>query len=360
VSLPRGRPARRRRLVRAAFVSLLARPLPRTALARCLRPLEARRDEAGVLSFPFVRRRRARRLQILVYHRVNDERDAYWPATPVRDFRAHMEHLASHCAVLPLDAAVTLLAAGELPDNAVCVTFDDGYRDTYLHAWPILARLSLPATVFLATSPLDTGQRLWHDALFSAFRQTEARALDGFGRPAMHLPLRTLDERLAAQERVRAFLWSVGFDERRAWLERLRQALGVDGAAPGARTMLSWDEVRRMQDTGIACGAHTVTHPVLAHMPPDRAAAEIAGSKRALERALGARVQAFAYPGGKPGDFSVETVRLVREAGFSCAVTTLFGSNPPGQDRYSLRRVALADLDASTFALRLDYYRFSA
>ena len=92
-------------------------------------------------------------VRILAYHRVADEPDvlAVRPAV----FRAHMELLlASGATPIRLDAAVDLLAR-PVRGRWVCVTFDDGYRDSLELAAPILRELGIPATVFLATAIVD-------------------------------------------------------------------------------------------------------------------------------------------------------------------------------------------------------------
>jgi hypothetical protein len=134
---------------------------------------------AGVTgaAFPFVKKRKGPSLQILTYHRVNDEHDPFFPATPVDVFEKQMAYVGRRHHVCALDEAVERFWLGDLPDNAVAITFDDGYRDNYLHAFPIVKSLSLPMTIFLATDAIGTGRTLWHDRVFSAFRDTVVPAI---------------------------------------------------------------------------------------------------------------------------------------------------------------------------------------
>jgi hypothetical protein len=144
-------------------------------------------NAAGKMTFPFIQKRRFRNLQILAYHRVNEEEDPFFPALTTAVFEQHMEYLASHFRVLPLVEAVTRLQTGDIPDNAVVVTFDDGYRDNYQYAFPILQQLSIPATVFLSTAVIGTKTVLWHDRVFSAFRETNAPVLQGYGETTLSI-----------------------------------------------------------------------------------------------------------------------------------------------------------------------------
>jgi peptidoglycan/xylan/chitin deacetylase (PgdA/CDA1 family) len=93
-------------------------------------------------------------LRILTYHRVNDRHPGDRMSVHPLAFRAQMEHLAeSGRPVLPLaEAAGRLCGKGPpLPVGAVCLTFDDGYRDNLEHAAPVLEALGFPAAVFLVT-----------------------------------------------------------------------------------------------------------------------------------------------------------------------------------------------------------------
>ena len=198
------------------------------------------RHVSGALAFPFVRRRRARSLQILAYHQVNDERDPFFPATPVGVFAQQMEHLASNFTVLSLDAAVEAVRRDDLPENAVAVTFDDGYKDNYQNAFPVLKELRIPATIFLATDAIGSGRVLWHDRVFSAFRETREPWVDGVGG---RYPLSTSVERIEALTKVLGFLHSVSEEKRLRAIEQLVERLGVPDRRASAELMLSWADV---------------------------------------------------------------------------------------------------------------------
>src|SRR5262245_59544386 len=143
----------------------------------------------GRIAFPFIIRRISRNIQILVYHRVNDERDPFFPAISTADFRKQMQYLAENCNCCPLAEAVERLKKNDVPENTVVITFDDGYKDNYTNAFPVLQRFSIPATIFLATKAIGSAHTLWHDRVFSAFRRTANPMLTGFGNPPRDYPL---------------------------------------------------------------------------------------------------------------------------------------------------------------------------
>ena len=78
-------------------------------------------------------------------------------------------------------------------------------------------------------------------------------------------------------------------------------------------------ELRKLAESGMTIGAHTLSHPVLSLCSEEEARHEIRQSKNDLERALGRQVWAFAYPFGNPSTMGEREVALAREAGFMCA-----------------------------------------
>ncbi len=100
--------------------------------------------------------------------------------------------------------------------------------------------------------------------------------------------------------------------------------------------VLGWDEVAALDREGtLRFEAHTVSHPNLLSADDAAARAEIVDGRHELERHLGRRVSAFAYPAGL---FDERERRLVSEAGYTVAVTCEPGVNLPSSDRMALRR----------------------
>ena len=289
---------------------------------------------------------------VLIYHRVNptQSRFSIERAEP-ECFRRQMAHLARDYHVLSLDEIVRRLDAGDpLPPRAAAITFDDGYEDNYTDAFPILRDLGLPATVFLTTGPIETGESLWFDRVLRAFeRSTRERVTLPGGEPSHDLR----DEDQRGREAIRALyaLMRLSNEERLAAVDQLVRDLGGNGGPP--TPMLTWDQVREMAKGGITFGAHTVTHPILSRLSHSEAKAEIVESKQRIEEETGLPVTLFAYPVGRRSDYSPEVIRAVGDAGFRAAFTTTPGANARGDDRFLLRRVKPWGEDVPSFALGL-------
>jgi peptidoglycan/xylan/chitin deacetylase (PgdA/CDA1 family) len=322
---------------------------------------QARLNRQGRMTFPFIKRRRRRNCQILTYHRINDDGDRFFPAISVKAFEQQMRVLADCFTFCPLDELIERIKCDDLPENAVAVTFDDGYCDNYTTAFPILKRYSVPATIFLATDVIGTARQLWHDEVFAAFRETRVPKLLDIGLGNKTLDLTSLPRKLQAQTEILQYLWSLDRVAREMAISRLQKALDVEKTRQGTgRLMLTWEEVSEMYRRGIHFGAHTGSHPALSKLGPEDAREEIRRSKSTIEVVLNAPVNTFAYPSGRHGDFTETTKALIEEAGFDCALTTIFGNNEPGMDLYEMRRIAPWNEDSEIFGARLSYYKFCA
>jgi peptidoglycan/xylan/chitin deacetylase (PgdA/CDA1 family) len=295
-----------------------------------------------------------------MYHRVNDDHDPFFLyAMPVSQFRQQMEYLTRNFHVISLDQ----IARGDFSSNGqkhcVAITFDDGYRDNFLCAFPVLKELGIPATIFLATGYIESGELPWYDQVCLAFKLTLQSRISLSEVHGKDLSLDTRNARLHTLQHTLAVLRAVNEATRLQLLRELFQQLRVPARLNLPNVMLSWDEVRRMSKQGIGFGAHTVTHPVLASLSGERLEDEVVGSKKTVENRLQLPVRHFAYPFGKPFDVGPEAKRLVKAAGFETAVTTVSGINDPAQDPFELKRFGLREPDMGMFSLKVDWNRMS-
>src|SRR6267142_6495562 len=141
-------------------------------------PQPAATAAPGRLLQAMLRLPRAPRLSVLIFHRALREADALRPDEPTAaEFEARMRWVAANFDVLALSQAIEAVAADRLPKRALAITFDDGYADNYDLATPILRRVGLPATFFIASGYLDGGC-MFNDVVIEAVRQVQTPTLD--------------------------------------------------------------------------------------------------------------------------------------------------------------------------------------
>jgi len=110
------------------------------------------------------------RHQTLLFHRVLSEADPLLADDPERkSFEGLMRYLRHHFSIIPLREAIQRSLENSLPRASLSITFDDGYADNVEVALPILQRLGLQATFFIATDYLNGG-RMWNDTVIETVR----------------------------------------------------------------------------------------------------------------------------------------------------------------------------------------------
>jgi len=282
---------------------------------------------------------------VLTYHRILGE-DRTLAGLPVESFAAQMRWLRANCDPIGVDALRERAAAPPRMRPAVLVTFDDGYRDYHDLAYPVLKQLGIPAVVFLATSFLDEGGMMWTDQVqWAALSTTRARVvLPWDGQPTLELPDRAAREALG--ERAREHLKRLPDGERRAVIPALLAALGDPPAR--ARQMLTWDEVRRTMDL-TTYGGHTHTHPILSRLSAEQAEEEISTCRDRIATETGVAPTSFAYPNGRPSDYTAETQTILQRNGFSLAFSTSRGIAGRGTDWMAVTRLPSDALELSDF-----------
>lgn len=309
-------------------------------------------------TFPYIQKRSSRSIQILTYHGVGEGLTQFLPRMCVKAFENQMNYLASYCQVMDLGEAVSCMKKNNVPERAVVLTFDDGYKDMYQTAFPILKRFGLRATCFLPTDVIGTGRLLWHDRVCWAVSQTPKSLLVGFGSLGRGHWLSNVQEKHEAKERILWYLRTLDDKERTDEIQHLFEELNVSPEVSAAELMLSWDEVRLMYQNGIRFGSHTITHPILSKLSLENVWEEIYYSRKVIQKHLNDDCLNFAYPSGRPQDFTPEIKILVKEAGYTCAVSTIQGSNSKATDPYELRRLGYWDNEIGPFGIRFEYNRF--
>jgi peptidoglycan/xylan/chitin deacetylase (PgdA/CDA1 family) len=301
--------------------------------------------------WPFGLQKRERATaRILCFHRVNDDCDPFFPSIATRLFEAEMRFLSRHYRVVSLAEMFRRLQEGPA-EPVLAITFDDGYRDNFENAFPILKRYGLPATIFLATGAIDTAEPLWFERVAQALKTT-ARELLEVERGRV-MPLRNTAERLEANDYLFSVFRAATDADRRRLLEDVLEQLG---GTERRSEMLNWNDARYMAAQGIDFGGHTVTHPFLSRVTPEEARRETALCKQRIEAELQRPADFFAYPNGRDEDIGGVAKQAVWQAGYKAAMSTIWGVNTGATDAFELRRGGPWEQSPAMFASKLDWY----
>ncbi len=322
--------------------------LLRSAAKACL--------SAGPLPEMIQAMRTPRCLSVLTYHAVIDQPLPFfdWSFLDAAVFRRQLAYLEEHFFIVHLSRALELLKKDELVGPTVAITFDDGFRNNFDVAFPILQEFRAPSTIYLATDLIGSEKTVWFTRLLMALQATQRSELLWNGE-RYPLTNATLQAETAArlQTALKRFPGAALDDE----LARIEVILDVPGNPQVPETspfrMLDQEMIRSMQDTGLVeFGAHTCGHTILSRLSPAEKSAQISHSLRRVEELTGKKCTTFAYPNGAQTDFDWESQQLLTAAGIRGALTMVPGANRPTTDPLEIHRYPIgADTTFSRFRL---------
>ncbi len=274
---------------------------------------------------------------ILTYHRFSERGDE--TSTSAAAFDEQLAYLTAHYRITPLSQLVEQLNGKGAPPGTAAITIDDGYRDAYEIAFPILKRYGAPATIYAVTEFVERRIWLWTDKMrfltLQAASQELTTTIDG---ESLRLTLNDKRSRMVASERLNSSLKRLDDDAKEDAIGRIAATLGVTTpeTPPDEFAAINWRQARELDANGVEIGSHTVTHPILTNIDDERLQWELSESRAQLEAELKRRVEHFCYPNG---DYDERVHRAVAKAEYLSAVTTVSGLSEAGDDLLALRRV---------------------
>lgn len=289
-----------------------------------------------MLSSPILRGGQHGMLSVLIYHRVTERLDSYYDDdVDAKTFEIQMALLAEHMNVLSLDIAIELLKSNSLPPRAVVITFDDGYRNNFEVAMPILEKYGLTATFFIATGYLDGGC-MWNDKIIETVRKHEGEKINLLKFGLEDYVIGTIKQKNEVIKKILKKLKYLPLEIRE---QKVNDIVGENLEGIPEDIMMTSAQVKEMSRHGMQIGAHTVNHPILARLDEKHAEKEIYESKMYLEQLIGNKVNTFAYPNGKPGyDYNIAHVEMLKKLGFQGAVSTAWGVARRESDVFQIPR----------------------
>ena len=291
---------------------------------------------------------------VLCYHRIGTGGIPLFSELPPDIFEAQMRYVRRQYRVLSLDDLCAEMEKPSRKEDAVAVTFDDGYRDLHTYALPVLRKYQIPATIYLPVSCIESGEVPWYDRIFLALKVYPQDELEIVLDRPRRFRLDSLKVRLEAAAEIIQHLRTLPDENRKEFCAGLEKQIALPQEELKNR-MLTWDEIRAMRDDGITFGSHTMTHPAVSRLTTAQLEYELGESKCALELRIGRPAVHFAYPFGKPADCGADAQPYLVKDGYHSATTTVEGANEPGDNRYELRRSQIVNERAiSMFAFKLN------
>lgn len=311
------------------------------------------------------------RVTILTYHRiVSNEMARSKDIQPgmlvlAHTLEVHMAYLRKRFEIISLAELLELWRTNRLKsDRSYCVvTFDDGWRDNYQFAFPILVKHRIPATIFLATDYIGTARWFWPDQLMVLLEKAREHTTGTDDRKAVSAILaetigisqslqngnfihKESREQISPDDVVE-LCKGIETDRVQVLIDRLSCALRLD--LPDERVLLNWDEVREMAGKGVTFGSHSGSHRIMTQIPLSEVKTELIDSRKTMLEQGIKPVPVFCYPNG---NFDRDIQELVRESGYLAAVGCEVGLERDRlSDLFALKRISLHEDSSASVPL---------
>jgi peptidoglycan/xylan/chitin deacetylase (PgdA/CDA1 family) len=256
------------------------------------------------------------------------------------------------------EALVSIERDIPLPQNAVLVTIDDGYRDFQDTIYPITASFGIRPILFVPTAFVGQGL-FWWDKLHIAVNYSRL--------PYLHSSLGLLPTETPIEKKYAYTFLLTHFKNNASFEEAIQEVDALYANASinfnESQYTLNWDELRELAKGGVTIAPHTHTHPILSHISAEQTYNEVSKSQEIIKKEIGTLLPIFAYPDGKSESISTQAVEILRELGIKMAFTMSEGYARLGYDNpLLLPRIGVWQQSLAQFHIKLTslYYFMKA
>lgn len=289
------------------------------------------------------------RLTLLLYHGVTSEKsigieNVSKKHLDVQSFEDQMRILKKRYACLSMDEVYDVYTGRTtFPKNAVAVTFDDGFRNNYTTAAPILEKYEIPAVFYLCSGVINTNLMFWVDAIEDTINFTQSKRITVGLDKDMTFDLSTLRTKLQALEQIKGHCKNVTVDEKNRIVQQLIQSTHIEPSVEHSKNYekLSWKEVQELDRHPLfTIGAHSLYHDILAKIVGrKRQQADIRLSLELLEYHLGHPIHHFSYPEGQSTHYDDDIISYLKTLSVKICPSAIEGVNDGATDLFHLRRI---------------------
>ena len=282
-----------------------------------------------------------RRVPVVIgYHRVVEDfassAEVSIPSMLVslRMLERHLDWIGQRFQFVSVDELGVRLDSGDGLDKPIAaVTFDDGYRDFYSHALPLLKKKGVPAAVFVVTDLVGTTTAQTHDKLYLMLMKRfggQGLKPSDLGELLQRLGIVSPNGTITANATTpflatRVLLEGLSQVDTQRVLTALESEVSISEDTFKPFYSLSWEMLARIRQAGITVGSHTRTHVLMTNESRQKVMDEAVGSREILEKRLGTSVQHFVYPDGA---FNTSSVSAVAAAGYRFGYTSCMHRDP--------------------------------
>lgn len=314
----------------------------------------------------------------LIYHRVEKVDTNPWGiCVSPQNFEQQVCFLKENFNVISVDELEVGMVSGSSVENSVCITFDDGYADNYIHAKPILEKYNCAAVFFIATSFINQTNPFWWDELETIFlhsKKLPPQLNIRIGNDNLSYTLNGNEltkqqwlqhkkwkwHQLPPTDRCKIFfsIWekltALTFEKVVIVINELNQWSCIDKKEYPVRLPMNADQLNEFSKNDLFTFAmHTHTHCDLSQQKKQIQLEEINVCKTFLRTKFDMESPYFSYPFGR---YNSDTIQIVKELQFKACFTTDAVLLNKAPNKFLLGRFQPMNWNKNTFKKHLDVW----
>ena len=223
--------------------------------------------------------------------------------------------------------------------SGIILTFDDGWKDNYVYAFPVLKKHNVPATIFVAVNFIGATTEFWQVKLYRQLQKLSLTEVQGWPDSELKRKIIGIFKAGFSPDTYQLLVRYLKSKPRKE-LESLLEPLFSRDSQKPEPAGLGWEEIKEMHQSGIDFGSHTLNHIILPVENDETIKDELQSSRQILEQHLNKPVRYFAYPSG---EYDERTKALVRQAGYVAAFSTKEDVNTCWTNPLELRRIEMEE-----------------
>lgn len=293
-------------------------------------------------------KRKNNELTILLYHGVTNSiskgiENHAGKHMEEKNFAKQMKYIRNKCSPISIDEYLFYCEnKTDLPPNSVVVSFDDGFKNNYSVAAPILDEFQIPAVFYISSGVVNTNMMFWVDVLEDCINLTKKPYINVYLNEKVEFFIDTYEQKIAALNSIKAYCKTRPYFDTRRVLEDIQVATGITPQVDHAENYkkITWDELKVMNDNSLfVIGGHSLYHNILSQLDANMLDKEIRSSLDLLEINLQTSIYHYSYPEGQKNHYNSSVINVLKKYGVVCSPSAVPGLNPIDTDPFHLKRI---------------------
>jgi len=321
---------------------------------------------SGILFLVRIINKKLNRIAIITYHSISEdyEADEYRSCldlmgmnVPKSQFIQHIKYIYKNYNVINLDELVNFYNTNKkLPTNPIVITFDDGFKNNYITAYPVLKKYNCKATFFIIGNSQVADGIVWLHLLYRVLDTLSGKKFNVTIDDLINFKIDKFDDesKINVAHQLKKVLGRLPFEKKINTLQIICMQNKIDfNQIKNSDIYMTTDEIKDVCHSGNLLGSHSMSHDNLTFLPVSLQKEEIFQSKKIIQKICNNYFIPFSYPYGTKNSFDNEIKTSLKKNLFSCGVTTIEGLNGKNTDLYELKRIEIGNFKKIEFIVHM-------